>query len=253
VPLSAVARIEEGRGWAVVRRIDGRPTVTVTGDVDAAVGNADEIVRDAVTNLLPRLRAHHPGLEAGMEGQNAAAAETRASMASGVGLGLVVVYLVLSFQLRSYVEPIAVMAVVPLTLIGAIAAHMLLGIDLSMPSLLGAASLAGIVVNDSILLVHFIKVRHADGASSVAEAAIEASAARFRAIFLTSATTVVGVLPLLSETSLQAQVLVPLVASIAGGLVATTFLVLLVVPAFYAALDDFGLTTLKAPQGEPVR
>ncbi|MEO0945807.1 MAG: efflux RND transporter permease subunit, partial [Pseudomonadota bacterium] len=105
-------------------------------------------------------------------------------------------------------------------------------------------SLAGIVVNDSILLVNFIKSEHAPGVTSVADAAPKAAMARFRAILLTSVTTIVGVLPLLTETSLQAQLLIPLVASIAFGLLATTFLVLLVVPAAYSILDDFGLIRL---------
>lgn len=243
VPLSAVALIEEGRGYAVIRRIDGRPTVTVTGDVDPALGNANEIVRDTTERFLHGLMARHPGLEAGTEGQNAAAAETQASMAAGLGIGLLLVYLMLSFQLRSYTEPIVVMVIIPFALIGAVAAHLALGIDMSMPSMLGVASLAGIVVNDSILLVHVIKQRLEEGAEEIGVCAPAAAEARFRAILLTSVTTVAGLLPLLAETSLQAQVLVPLVASIAGGLTSTTLLVLFVVPAFYAALHELGLTT----------
>ncbi|MEO1686432.1 MAG: efflux RND transporter permease subunit, partial [Pseudomonadota bacterium] len=213
-------------------------------DVDPTLGNADEIVRDVAARFLPELTARHPGLTAGAEGQNAAASETRGSMAVGIGIGLLVVYLALSLQLRSYVEPAVVMVIIPFALIGAVASHLALGIDLSLPSFLGLASLAGIVVNDSILLVHFIKAAAARGDGSVSEAAPLAAMARFRAILLTSVTTVAGVLPLLAETSLQAQVLIPLVASIAGGLMSTTLLILLVVPAFYAALDDLGLASL---------
>lgn len=246
VPLSAVALFEEGRGYAAIRRLDGRPTVTVTGDVDTARGNADEIVRDTTSTFLPDLMARYPGLEAGTEGQNAAAAETQASMAAGLGIGLLVVYLMLSFQLRSYAEPIVVMAIIPFALIGAVAGHLALGIDMSMPSMLGFASLAGIVVNDSILLVHFIKHQLDEDGMTIETAAIAASEARFRAILLTSVTTIFGLLPLLAETSLQAQVLVPLVTSIAGGLASTTLLILLVVPAFYAALHELGLTSKQS-------
>jgi HAE1 family hydrophobic/amphiphilic exporter-1 len=121
---------------------------------------------------------------------------------------------------------------------------MALGLDLTLPSMLGFVSLAGIVVNDSILLVNFIKSEHEPGVTRVAEAAVQAAKARFRAILLTSVTTIAGVLPLLTETSLQAQVLIPLVASIAFGLLATTLLILLIVPATYAILDDFDLADL---------
>ncbi|MEO0999018.1 MAG: efflux RND transporter permease subunit, partial [Pseudomonadota bacterium] len=165
---------------------------------------------------------------------------------SGLLIGLAGVFLLLSFQFRSYAEPLVVMTIIPFALVGAVFGHLALGLDFSLPSTLGLISLAGIVVNDSILLVNFIKDEHEPGAVTVAEAAPLGAIARFRAILLTSITTIAGVLPLLLETSLQAQVLIPLVTSIAFGLAATTLLILLVVPAFYAILDDFGLTALAA-------
>ncbi|MGF1501563.1 MAG: efflux RND transporter permease subunit [Paracoccaceae bacterium] len=246
VTLATVARIEAARGFGVLRRSAAQPTVTVTGEVDTAIGNADEIVRDTMARFLPRLIAAHPGLTVAIEGQHAAAGETQASMVSGLAVGLIAVFAVLSLQLRSYVEPLVVMILVPFALIGAVAGHLALGIPISMPSLLGFASLAGIVVNDSILLVHVIKAERARGLS-VADAAPKAAMARFRAIFLTSLTTIVGVTPLMFETSLQAQPLIPMVVSIAFGLLATTLLILLVVPAFYAVLDDLGLTAEALP------
>ncbi|MEM9781628.1 MAG: efflux RND transporter permease subunit [Pseudomonadota bacterium] len=246
VPLEAVAEIKEGRGQAVLRRIDGRPTVTVTGDVDTAIGNADEIVRDTLARFLPELQARHPALVVRIKGASEAAEETTASMAVGLAIGVLLVFIVLSIQLRSYAEPMVVMAIIPFALIGAVAGHLAMGIEMSLPSMLGFASLAGIVVNDSILLVHVIKQKRAEG-YSVAEAAPMAAEARFRAILMTSLTTVVGVAPLLFETSLQAQPLIPMVTSIAFGLTATTLLILLVVPAFYAVLDELGLAA--SPSG----
>ncbi|MEM8988779.1 MAG: efflux RND transporter permease subunit [Pseudomonadota bacterium] len=248
VALYAVADLEEARGAAVLRRIDGRPTATVTGDVDTALGNADEIVRDTTARFLPDLQARYPDILVEIDGQNAEAATAQASMAVGLAIGLLLVFLILSLQLRSYAEPLVVMAIIPFALIGAVAGHLVLGIAMSMPSILGAASLAGIVVNDSILLVHVIKEERANG-TNVAEAAPKAAMARFRAIFLTSLTTVVGLAPLLFETSLQAQPLIPLVTSIASGLTATTLLILLVVPAFYAVLEDLGLTSSARAAG----
>lgn len=239
-----VAELSTGREYESLRRIDGIPTVTVTGDVDTTVANADEIVRATLSSMVPDLMAEYPGLGIEVEGQNAEAGTTQASMMQGLMLGLIGVYLVLSFQLRSYVEPIVVMSIIPFALTGVVFGHMALGLDLTLPSMLGFVSLAGIVVNDSILLVNFIKSEHEAGVTRVAEAAVGAAKARFRAILLTSVTTIAGVLPLLTETSLQAQFLIPLVASIAFGLLATTVLILLVVPATYAILDDFGLTEL---------
>ena len=243
VPLSAVAELEPGRGLARINRVNGLPTVTIQGDVDTSIANASAIVKDTLSRFLPDLLARYPGIRLALEGQNAEAATTQASMLRGFLLGIVGVFLLLCFQFRSYLEPLVVMVAIPLALIGVMLGHWAMGLDLSMPSILGSVSLAGVVVNNSILLVNFIKRRH-DAGESIHDAAAEASRARFRAIFLTSITTLVGLLPILSETSLQAQVLIPLVTSLVFGLLSATVLVVLVVPALYTVLDDFGLTTL---------
>lgn len=243
VPITAVASLEQARGYSRINRVDGRRTVTIQGDVDVRVANANEIVSDSQTRFIPELLRRHPGMVLEVGGQNKEANTTRTSMVRGFVLGLVGVFLLLSFQFRSYVEPVVVMMVIPLAFMGAVAGHMLIGIDFTLPSMLGFMALSGVVVNDSILLVQFIKDRHGAN-TTVAEAAPLAARARFRAIFLTSLTTVAGLMPLLLETSLQAQVLVPLVTSLAFGLLASTVLVLFVVPAFYAILDDFGVSTL---------
>ena len=245
VPLSAVVNIESGRGFARIRRVNRQMAVTVTGDVDTRIANANEIVKDTQERFIPELRERYPDIEIGTEGQNAEAAETQASMMRGLMLGLIAVYLLLAFQFRSYAEPLAVMVVIPFTLVGAVLGHIIMGLDFAMPSMLGVISLAGVVVNGSILLVNFMKNEHEPGQTSLADIAPAAAKNRFRAILLTSITTISGVVPLLFETSLQAQILIPLVTSIAFGLVAVTLLILLVVPAFYAILYDFKLTTIE--------
>lgn len=243
IPLVTIADIESGRGYARINRVNGQRTVTVQGDVDVAIANANEILQDTSARFFPELAKKYPDVSVSLQGQNKEAQTTQQSMLAGFILGLVGVYLLLSFQLRSYVEPVVVMIIIPFALVGAIAGHIVMGLDFTMPSMLGFVALAGVVVNDSILLVNFIKHYHGD-TQSVAEASPLASQARFRAILLTSLTTIVGLLPLLSETSLQAQVLVPLVTSLAFGLMATTVLVLLLVPAIYSILDDFGLAQI---------
>jgi len=244
VPLGTVAEIRSERSYTRINRIDRVPTVTVTGDVLLGVANANEVVKDTQARFLPQLLEAYPGLAASTEGQNAEAAKTQTSMVSALGTGLIFVFILLSFQFRSYAEPVVVMSLIPLALIGAVWGHFLMGIDFAMPSMLGFISLAGIVVNDSILLVKFIKDEHDPGMDSVAEIAPLGAKARFRAILLTSVTTIVGMLPLLFETSPQAQVLLPLVTSISFGLIGTTLMIVFVVPAFYTILDDFGLTSL---------
>ncbi len=243
VPITAVATLEESRGFARINRVDGVRTVTIQGDVDVRVANANEIISDTRTRFIPDFLKRHPGVNLTVEGQDKEAQTTQVSMISGFMLGVVGLFLILSFQFRSYVEPVVVMIVIPFAFIGAVAGHIVMGLDFTLPSMLGFTALAGVLVNDSILLVNFIKDHHRAGAT-VAEAAPKAARARFRAIFLTSITTIVGLLPLLLETSLQAQILIPLVTSLAFGLLASTVLVLFVVPAVYAILDDFGLSTL---------
>jgi multidrug efflux pump subunit AcrB len=183
----------------------------------------------------------HPGLAFEIGGQSANSAETTRSILRGFLIGLVGIYLVLSFQFRSYIEPVIVMATIPLAFVGVVLGHMAMGYNISMPSLVGAASLAGIVVNNAILLVQVIAARAADGLD-LARAAGAASRARFRPILVSVSTTIIGLLPLLAETSTQAQTLKPLVISVVFGLLSATLLVLLVLPALYAILGDLGLS-----------
>lgn len=239
VPLNTVAYLKPGRGFARLNRINGVPTVTIQGRVDTDVANVSQIIKHTQKNFLPDLLARYPDIRTGLEGQAKEAQTTGGSLLRNAAVGLIGVFLLLSLQFRSYAEPIVVMTAIPMAFIGVVIGHLIQGIDLSMPSMVGYASLAGVVVNDSILLVTFIKIRRAKG-TDIATAARGAARGRFRAILLTSLTTIAGLLPLLLETSLQAQVVAPLVTSIAFGMMTSTVLVLLVAPAFYAILGDLG-------------
>ena len=242
VMLPAVAHIDEARGWGRIVRIDGRRTVTVRGDVDVTRGNATKIRQAFDGEYLPRLDERFPGVDVSHAGEAKDSAETGRSMAMGMLMGLLGVFVLLSFQFKSYVEPLVVMAAIPLSLVGVIGGHWLIGFPFTLPSLLGFISLAGIVVNDSILLVEFIKLARKEG-RDIPSAAAEASRARFRAVLLTSSTTIAGLLPLLAEGSLQAQIIKGLVISVSFGLMASTVLVLFVVPCLYSILGDLGLAT----------
>ncbi|PMR70218.1 efflux RND transporter permease subunit [Halomonas heilongjiangensis] len=245
VPLEVVATLAERRDWARITRIDGRRTVTVEANVEARLASGQAIVDDLRSGWLAAFRDRHPAVEVSFEGQVARAAKTGASIRRGLLIGLVGIFVVLSFQFRSYVEPLIVMVAIPLAFLGAIWGHVAMGYYLSMPSLVGAVSLAGIVVNNAILLIHFIKGHREAGLSAVA-AAGRASRDRLRAILISSTTTIVGLLPLLAETSTQAVAIKPLVISVVFGLLGSTVLVLLVIPALYVLLDDRGWT--RPPQ-----
>ncbi|OZG75188.1 acriflavin resistance protein [Hahella sp. CCB-MM4] len=240
VPLSHVAEIIPTRSYSRIHRIDNQRTVTVLGDIDSRINNTNAVLKDLQKNFLPQLSERYPDITVNFKGEVAEGNETRASMLKAMLMGLAGIFVLLSFQFRSYYEPIIVMLNIPLALIGVIWGHWLMGLDVTMPSLLGFVSLAGVVVNDSILLVEFVKHRVAEG-MPLHDAAAKASHDRFRAVLLTSLTTIAGMTPLLFETSLQAQVLIPLATSIVFGIASSTLLVLFVIPCCYAILEDFGL------------
>ena len=240
VPLPVVADAEIGRSFARIARVDGQRTVTVRGDVDRDLANVEELLATMRKTFVPEFEKKHPTVRISQEGEAKESAETNASIIAAFSMGLLGVFILLSFQFRSWIEPAIVMVAIPLALIGVIWGHILLGYDLTMPSIFGFVSLAGVVVNDSILLVSFAKNRLAEGLTFEA-AARQASRERFRAVLLTSLTTVAGLTPLLLEKSLQAQFLIPLAAAIVFGMMASTLLVLIVIPSMYAILGDWGL------------
>jgi multidrug efflux pump subunit AcrB len=240
IPLSSVANIVEKRGFARIGRINHNRTVTIFGDVDAELANTSEIIAGTEKNFLHDLERRYPEITFSLKGEVESGTETKVSIISGFILGALGVFLLLSLIFRNYREPAIVMLNIPLALIGAIWGHLIMGLDFTLPSMIGFVSLAGIVVNDSILLVVFVKQHVSDG-MVLHDAASQAVRDRFRAIFLTSITTVAGMTPLLFETSTQALILVPLVTSIVFGMLTSTLLILMVLPSVYAIMEDFGV------------
>ncbi len=249
VPLDVVVQTQDRRDWAMITRLDGRRTVTVQANVDAQQASSQAVVSAMRSNWLARFQEQHPQVTVSFEGQVARSAETGGSIVRGLLIGLLGVYIILSFQFRSYAEPFIVMLAIPLAFVGALWGHVLMGWYISMPSLIGAASLAGIVVNDAILLMQFIKEHRGKGMSA-SVAAGRASRDRLRAIVITSATTIAGLLPLLAETSVQSASIKPLVISVVFGLLTTTVLVLVIIPAVYVLFDDWGWTRLDLADEE---
>ncbi len=239
IVLSNVADILQVRGYARFHRVNGQRTVTVQGTLDTEIVNAKEIMSITKKQFLPKLKQKYPQLRFSFVGQGKQNALTAASLQRNVMIGLFGVFLILSFQFRSYLQPIAVMLAIPLGLIGVVWGHLLLDIELSMPSLVGLATLMGIIVNDSILLVTFIK-NNWQTDMTISEAVKQAAHDRFRAIFLTSLTTIAGLLPLLLETSTQAQLLIPIVASLTFGLFTATVFSLFLIPCCFVIFEDLG-------------
>lgn len=247
IPLVSVAVIEERREFARIGHVNHLRTVNIYGDVDSEVANTSEVIGGLEKNFLSDLKARYPDISFRLKGEVENGTETKTSILTGFGLGAFGVFLLLSLQFRNYREPLIVMINIPLALIGAIWGHLIMGLDFTLPSMIGFVSLAGVVVNDSILLVEFVKF-HVEEGMALHDAAKQAVHDRFRAIFLTSVTTIAGMTPLLFETSTQALILVPLVASIIFGMVTSTVLIMLVLPSMYAIMEDIGFVNLSTPK-----
>jgi multidrug efflux pump subunit AcrB len=249
VPLRAVVTWEMEKGWARIARFNGMRAVTLRGDVDTRLINTNELMGLFRKTYLNEFNEAYPALKLAIAGSLEETNATRKSMFGALFIGLIGIFILLSFQFRTYTEPLIVTLAIPFSLIGVVWGHGLMGVPISMPSLLGFIALGGVVVNDSILLVIFLKNAREEG-MSVHEAAAQASRTRFRAVLLTSTTTIAGLLPLLFEKSLQAQILIPLVISTSFGLMASTVLVLLAIPCMYLILGDLGVVEKIGKESE---
>lgn len=231
-PITELAHVPVSRGYSEINRVNQKRSITISADVDEAVGNAAEIVEELQANFVPGLLERHPEVSVRWEGQQEQTVESMQSLFVGMGIALLVTFGLLTLQFGSYIQPMIVMAVIPFGVIGALWGHWLMDLPLTMFSMFGIVALTGVVVNDSIVLVDFINSRLRAGVP-LAQAVLESGKRRFRPVILTSMTTVAGLSPILMETSLQAQILIPMANSLCFGLILATFLVLVLVPTFY--------------------
>ena len=236
VPLGSVVDLETRRGFEALRHAEAALAVHVQGEVDRDVTNANRVLGALEAEVLPQVQRSY-GVSYDYVGRAEDQAETLADMKRGLVAGLVLIYLVLAAVFASYAWPLVVMAAIPFGLVGALAGHWLMGIELTVLSLFGLFGLAGIVVNNSIILVSFYNDLRQDG-MSVHDALVGASCRRLRPMLLTSLTTIAGLTPLLFEDSLQAQFLIPMAVSITFGLAFATVLVLVLVPAMLSLQQD---------------
>lgn len=237
VPFSVAAEADLGRGYAAINRTDRKRTISVTANVDDNVGNANEIMASLQKTALPAILDKYPSVSYSLEGQQREQQETMAGLFDGYLIALLLIYILLAIPFKSYSQPIIVMSAIPFGIVGAIWGHVIMGMDLTILSMFGIVALAGVVVNDSLVMVDFINRERANGLP-LATAIREAGIARFRAILLTSLTTFLGLTPLLLERSLQAQFLIPMAISLGFGVIFATFITLVLVPVGYYILED---------------
>ena len=271
VPFSQVALVEPGRGFASIKRVDRNRAVNVTASVDPAVTSSGAVLGDLQARILPEVLAGYPGVFYTFEGAQAEQVEAVGGLQWGFLLAVLMIFALLAVPLRSYVQPLIIMAAIPFGLVGAIWGHMVMRLDVTMMSMFGLVALTGVVVNDSLVMVDFInrarkvhtdvgrRVRQAGGqprdhhefeSTGLQLAIREAGSNRFRPILLTSLTTFFGLAPLMLERSMQAAFLVPMAVSLAFGVLFATFITLILVPTAYLILDDVQRTLRRIFGGE---
>ena len=230
VPLGRVASVRFGRSPTTIRRKDGLRVLTVTADVNTTIVTGGEVTNRLDSSILPELVARDPDLSYSFGGEQQEQVDSFGALGGGFALALLAIYALLAIPFASYTKPLIIMAAIPFGVIGAVLGHMLLGLQMSIMSMFGIIGLSGVVVNDSLVMIDFINERMRRGMSG-RQAIIDGAKARFRPIFLTSLTTFLGVAPLVFETSLQAQFLIPMAASLGFGIVFGTVVLMLIVPA----------------------
>lgn len=236
VPLGEVALIEESQSYATIRRIDRMRGVSVQADVNRALGNPEQLSSEIKPQIVERLAAFH-GVSLIERGRQKDFQDSMSSLPIGMLVASGLIFVILAWLFGSFTQPLIVMAAIPFALVGMIWGHLILGYSLTFLSMIGFVALAGIVVNDSLIFMEFFNARRREGLS-VYDAGYLTGQARFRAIMLTTITTVLGLLPMMLEQSFQAQFLIPMAITIACGLMSATVIILLLLPCLLMILDD---------------
>ena len=232
-PITELAEVDLNRGFSEINRVDQMRSITISADLDETKANADLIINELQRKFVPEMQKSYPDVRVRWEGQREQSRESVQSLMTGFAVAILAMFVLLVLQFRSYAQPLLILTIVPFGMIGAVWGHAFLGLPLTLFSMFGLVALSGVVINDSIVLIDFINTRVRAGVP-VREALLESGERRFRPIMLTSMTTIAGLIPLMLEKSFQAQLLIPMAASLAFGLMLATFLVLLLVPTFYS-------------------
>lgn len=237
VPFSTVAQIEKGDSYASITRVDGKRAITITANANKNKVEPSKVVQEIQKDYLPQLQAKYPKIQTALDGGSLDEQNAMVGLIQGFFFALFTIYALMAVPLKSYSQPLIIMSVIPFGIIGALFGHLVQGLAMSVLSLCGIVALAGVVVNDSLILVDFVNRAREQGLS-VRQAAIDSGCYRFRAIILTSLTTFVGLVPIILERSLQAQIVIPMATSLAFGILFSTVVTLILVPLLYIILDD---------------
>ncbi len=237
VPFSEVAQVKMERGYATLQRANRKRVIKVIADVDETRSNAAEVRRELEAVYIPRIVNEFPDLRYDMEGEAREQKESMADVQKGLMVALAAIYVLLAIPFRSFTQPFIVMAAIPFGVVGAVIGHLVMGYNLSLMSMFGIVGLAGVVVNDAIVLIDKTNGLREAGLSA-AEAIRQAGPLRFRAILLTSVTTFAGLMPMILERSMQAQFLIPMALSLGFGVMFATGITLILIPCLYLILED---------------
>lgn len=237
VPLHYVAELDRGRAATAIYREDGQRTITVSAELAAGVDSPREVLTNLQGEVFPALAEANPGLEIALAGAQREQQESFAALGQSYVFALFVIFGLLAVPFRSYVQPVIIMAVIPFGFVGAVIGHVVMGYSMSIMSVFGLIALSGVVVNDSLVLIDATNRERKEG-KSASDAVMDAGVGRMRPILLTSLTTFFGLVPMIAETSVQAKFLIPMAISLGFGVLLTTFIVLLVVPALYMIIED---------------
>ena len=248
IPFSSVATANFGKAYSSIIRENGIRVVTVSADADSSTVEPRRVISDITENYIPEMRDKFPQLKFDLEGSSSETVKLVQELTNASIAALFLIYILIAIPLKSYLQPIIIMSVIPFGLIGAVIGHIVLNEAISMFSLFGLVALAGVVVNDSIIMVDFINKARQEG-MDIIQAVVNSGTQRFRAIILTSLTTAIGLMPIMTETSTQAQFVIPMAISIAFGIVFATVITLFLVPCLYVLQDDF-ILKLKSLLGK---
>jgi len=237
IPFKTVAEVQYGRGYSAIRRVDRRRVVSVSADVDEALANSKEINSELAKSKLPALMQEFPGLQYRFAGQQREMQESLSSLVPNFGIALMAIFALLAIQFRSYSQPIIVMSAIPFGIVGATLGHLLMGFNLGILSFFGIVALSGVVVNDSLIIIDLINRERRSGIK-LTQVLRDCATRRFRPIMLTTLTTFCGLLPMITEKSLQARFLIPMAISLAFGVMFATCITLILVPSLYMILED---------------
>ncbi len=237
IPFDTVAEVQYGRGYSAIKRVDRKRVVSVSADVDRTLANANVINRELLASVLPELSHEFGGVQYRFGGEQREMNESLGSLKVNFAIAMLAIYGLLAVQFKSYSQPAIIMSAIPFGIVGAAFGHLLMGYNFGIMSMFGIVALSGVVVNDSLIMIDLINRERRIGIE-LNQVLRDCATRRFRPIMLTTLTTFFGLLPMITERSLQARFLIPMAISLAFGVMFATCITLVLVPSLYMILED---------------